>query len=77
MHDDVADMHSDAQTHLLARGPGGAVLGGCLLNRDRALDSIDGTGEIGDDAVTGAAEDAPAIGRDALIENGAAGGQSA
>jgi hypothetical protein len=39
------------------------------------LDGIDRTGEIRDDAVAGAAENAPAIGRDALVENGATGGQ--
>src|SRR5262245_19409535 len=63
-------MHPDAETHLLFWGER-------LLHCDRALDGVDRTGEVGDDAVAGAAEDASAIGRDALVEDGAAGGQSA
>src|SRR5260370_31463558 len=70
-------MHADSQTHLLIRGPSGAVFRDRVLDRDRALDGVDGTGEIGDDAVAGAAEDPPAIGRDALVENGATSGQPA
>src|SRR5580704_9036426 len=63
-------MHTDAETHLL-------FIGERILNRDRALHRIDGTREIGGDAVAGTAEDAPAMGCDALIENGATGGQPA
>src|ERR1700720_2396402 len=63
-------MHTDAETHLL-------FIGERILNRDRALHRIDGTREIGDDAVAGATEDPPAVGSDALIENGPAGGQPA
>ena len=63
-------MHADAETHLLLCGEG-------LLNRDRTLHGVDRTGEICDDAVAGAAEDAPAIGRNALVEDRAAGGQPA
>jgi hypothetical protein len=75
LHNDVADMHADAKPHLFTRGSRSVVLGERLLNRDCALDRIDGTGEIGDDAVAGVAKDPPAIGRDVLVENGAAGGQ--
>jgi hypothetical protein len=70
LHDHIADMHADAKTHLL-------FFGERFLHCDRALDGIDRTGEIGDDAVAGAAEDAPAIGRDAPVEDRAAGGQPA
>ena len=63
-------MDADAKTHLL-------FFGERLLHCDRALDGVDRTGEIRDDAVAGAAEDPPAIGRDALVENRAAGGQPA
>jgi hypothetical protein len=41
------------------------------------LDGINGTGEIGDDAVAGAAKDPPAIGCDALVENSATSAQPA
>src|SRR5215813_10803158 len=40
----IADMYADAETHLL-------FLGKHPLHRDRALHGVDGTGEIGDDAV--------------------------
>jgi hypothetical protein len=41
------------------------------------LDGVDRTGEIRDDAVAGAAEDPPMMGRDALVDDGAAGDQPA
>ena len=49
------------------------MTGRVLLHCNGALHGIDGTGEIGDDAIAGSAEDAPAMGRDALIKNGATG----
>src|SRR5438105_2873016 len=70
-------MHADPEQHLLIRGPGIAVLSDGVLDHDRALDGVDGTGEVGDDTIAGAAEDPPAVGRDALVENGAAGSQPA
>src|SRR6516225_2632767 len=63
-------MHSDAEAHLL-------FFDERLLHCDRTLDGIDGTDEIGDDTVAGAAEDAPAISGDALVEDSTAGGQPA
>ena len=67
-------MHADAEAHLLTRGSGCAAFGERFLNRDRALDGIDRAREIGDDAVAGTAKNPPAIGRDALVEDGATGG---
>jgi hypothetical protein len=62
---------------LLRRGASGAIFGHSLLNRDRTLDGIDRTGEIGDNTVARAAEDPSAICGDALVENNARGGQLA
>src|SRR5262249_49135784 len=70
LDNNIADMNADTEAHLLFLGEG-------LLNRDRALHSVDGTGEIGDDTIAGTAEDPPAMGRDALVDNGATGGQPA
>src|SRR5262245_34098376 len=63
-------MHANAEADLL-------FFGERVLNRDRALDGINGTGKIGDHTVAGTAENPPAMSRDMLVENGAAGGQPA
>src|SRR6516165_4125186 len=73
----VSDRHAGAETHLLIRWPARTVFGDGILDRDGALDGVDRTGEVGDDAVAGAAKDPPAMSGDALVENGAAGGQPA
>jgi hypothetical protein len=49
--DDVAQMHPDAEAHLLAGRPGRILLGDPLLDRGRALHRVDGAGDVGDDAV--------------------------
>src|SRR5262249_31940841 len=64
------DMHADAEADLL-------FFCERVLNRDRALDGINGTGKIRDYTVAGTAENPPAMGCDTLVENGAAGGQPA
>ena len=75
LDEDIADMHADAEAHWLTHGAGGVFFGDGILNCDRTLDGVDRTGEVGDDTVAGAAEDAPATGGDQLLQNYATGGQ--
>jgi hypothetical protein len=77
LDENIADMHADAEAHLFAGRPVFPVFGERLLNRHRALDGVDRTGEIGDDAVAGAAKNPSAICRDVPVESGATGGQPA
>ena len=66
-------MDADAEPHGFALGHARIFLGQSLLHRDRALHGIDGTDEIGDDAVAGGVEDPPAMRRDQPVHDFAAG----
>jgi len=72
LDDHVADMDADAEPHGFALGHARIFRGQSLLHRDGALHGIDGTGEIGDDAVAGGVEDPPAICRDQPVHDFAA-----
>jgi hypothetical protein len=65
----VADMHADAEAHRLA--PGGARLfdRDRVLHRDRAGNSVNRAGEIGDYAVAGGVEDPAAMGCDQPVHD--------
>jgi hypothetical protein len=57
----IADMDADAELHRLVGGAGGILCRDRRLDRDRTRRRIDRTGEVGDDAVAGGVEDAPAM----------------
>jgi hypothetical protein len=77
LDEDIANMRADAEAHWLTHCSGGVFFDDGSLNRDRTLDGVDRIGEVGDDTVPGAAEDALAMGGDQLVEDDATGGEPA
>ena len=75
LQDDVADIDADTEIH----APLGRNFEICLVERaldgHRAIDRLDAAGEVGDDAVAGAADDLAAMLGDQLIDDGAVGGE--
>jgi hypothetical protein len=69
---DIADMHANAELHLLIFNTADIIGRDRRLNRDRTLHGIDRAGEVGDDAVACSVEDAPAVRRDQSIDDRAA-----
>ena len=63
-------MQADAEAHLL-------FFGERFLHCDRALDGVYRAHKVGDDTIASATKDAPTMGCDVLVENGATGGQPA
>ena len=62
-------MDADAKPHLLTGRSIRILLGDGLLNRDRALHGIHGTGEIGDETVTCRVEDPTAMRGDQPVDD--------
>src|SRR5947209_6569231 len=61
LNNDVADVQSDPEPHLLTGRPIRNPLGYALLHRDSTLHSIHRTGEIGEHAVARRVEDPTAM----------------
>ena len=69
LHDDVADIDADAELEPLVLGHRLVAPGDLLLDLDRAQAGFHGARELGDHAVAGAVEDAPAMGRDQPVDD--------
>jgi hypothetical protein len=69
LDDNVPEMDADAEAHLLAWGTLRVLVVDRLLDFDRAIDCIYGTGKIRHDAVTGGIEDAPMMSGDQSVED--------
>src|SRR5580700_4685437 len=65
-------MHANAELHRLVGRPLRISRCDSRLHPNRALDSIDRAGEVGDDAVAGGVEDAAPVRRDPFVDDGAA-----
>jgi hypothetical protein len=61
LHDDVADVHPDAEPHLLTGRPISILLFYSLLHFDSTLHGIHSAGEIGDETVARRVEDPTAM----------------
>ena len=72
----VAEVDADAEPHLLAAGQVAVSVGEVLLDRHSTTRRLDRAGELGDDAVAGAAEDAAEMPGDPCIDGLSAGGES-
>src|SRR6516165_3935989 len=70
LNDDVADVDSNAEPHLLTGRSIRILFGYGLLHSDGTLHSIHGTGEIGDEAVARRGEDPTAMRGDQGIDDG-------
>ena len=69
LDDQVPEMNSDPEAHLLTRRAGSVLVGDRLLEGDGAFDRIDRTGEVGHHAIAGGIEDATMMGGDQPIED--------
>jgi hypothetical protein len=65
-------MRADAELHLLVGHTARILYGDGGLYRDRTLDSVDSTSEIGDDTVARGVEDAAPMQRDQSVDDEAA-----
>src|SRR5690348_6113903 len=70
LHDDVADVQPDAETHLHTGGPISVLLCHGVLHRDSTLHGIDGADEIGDEAIASRVEDPTAMRGDQAVDDG-------
>jgi hypothetical protein len=78
--DHVAHVHADAKFHRPFVPEVGVPVGQKALELGSAQDGLDGAGELGDDGIAGAAENAAVMLRDAAVDDAAArfqGGQGA
>ena len=69
LYHDVADIDADAELQPLVLGHRLVAPGDLLLDLDRAQARLHGARELGDDAVAGAVEDAPAMGRHQPVDD--------
>ena len=74
--DYVPEVDADAELHLLLLGNGRVALRNLVLNLDRASNSFNDAGELGNDAVSCAAEDVTFMRCDRLFHHGAVHAQS-
>ena len=66
----VTQIDADAELHLFVLRDGGFVLGNLVLDLDSASNGFDDTGELGDEAVARATEDATLMRGDRLLHHG-------